>query len=76
MSHNLFDTVSTHMRTRHNADFIVTPEGRNYNYAQALDMTATLAATLVALSPCRSTRARKRSCSTWPAFVWAACICP
>ena len=49
MSHNLFDTVSTHMRTRHNADFIVTPEGRNYNYAQALDMTATLAATLVAL---------------------------
>jgi malonyl-CoA/methylmalonyl-CoA synthetase len=49
MSHNLFDNFSTRMRSRQNANFIVTPEGRNYTYAQALDMSATLAATLVSL---------------------------
>jgi malonyl-CoA/methylmalonyl-CoA synthetase len=49
MSHNLFETFSTRMRARQNANFIATPEGRNYTYAQALDMSATLAATLISL---------------------------
>lgn len=49
MSHNLFNTFSTRMRARHDANFIVTPEGRNYTYAQALDMSATLAGTLASL---------------------------
>lgn len=49
MSHNLFETFATRMRARQNANFITTPEGRNYTYAQALDMSATLAATLTSL---------------------------
>ncbi|MEH6355585.1 MAG: malonyl-CoA synthase [Marinobacter sp.] len=49
MSHNLFETFSTRMHARQNANFIATPEGRNYTYAQALDMSATLAATLISL---------------------------
>ena len=47
MSHNLFDTFSARMRAHHDAHFIVTPEGRNYIYAQALDLSATLASALI-----------------------------
>jgi malonyl-CoA/methylmalonyl-CoA synthetase len=49
MSHNLFNTFSTSMRARRDANFIVTPEARNYTYAQALDMSAKIAGALVAL---------------------------
>lgn len=49
MNHNLFDTFAQTMRARNDAAFIVTPEGRDYSYTAALDMSATLAGALVAL---------------------------
>jgi len=49
MSDNLFETFERRMLQGGDADFITTPEGPRYHYADALDTTAQLAAALVAL---------------------------
>ncbi|MFC3286001.1 malonate--CoA ligase [Litchfieldella rifensis] len=49
MNHNLFATLAERMRSRGNADFITTRDGRGYRYAQALETSARLAGALVAL---------------------------
>ncbi|MDX1636032.1 MAG: AMP-binding protein, partial [Marinobacter sp.] len=49
MNHNLFESFAKRMTERRQHDFIVTPEGRNYNYGEALEVTEQLAGALVEL---------------------------
>lgn len=49
MNHNLFETFARRMTDRAQHDFIVTPEGRNYTYGEALDASSRLAGALLAL---------------------------
>lgn len=49
MNHNLFDTFAAKMQARATANFIATPEGDEYSYADALAMTERLAGALKAL---------------------------
>lgn len=49
MNHNLFDTFAGKMRARGAANFITTPEGARYSYAEALARTEYIAGALKAL---------------------------
>ncbi|MDX1635816.1 MAG: malonyl-CoA synthase [Marinobacter sp.] len=49
MNHNLFESFAKRMTERRQHDFIVTPEGRNYSYGEALEVTEQLAGALVEL---------------------------
>ncbi|WP_404367085.1 malonyl-CoA synthase [Marinobacter sp.] len=49
MNHNLFESFARRMTERKEHDFIVTPEGRNYTYGEALEVTAQLAGALIEL---------------------------
>ncbi|WP_152206229.1 malonate--CoA ligase [Marinobacter changyiensis] len=49
MNHNLFETFARHMNARNQSAFIVTPEGRDFTYADALTISAQLAGALIAL---------------------------
>ena len=46
MNHNLFDTFATRMQARGTANFITTPEGSTYSYADALAKTERIAGAL------------------------------
>jgi malonyl-CoA/methylmalonyl-CoA synthetase len=56
MSHNLFETFAARMRSRGDADFITTREGRRYSYAEALAASARLAGALTELGVTRGDR--------------------
>ncbi len=46
MNHNLFHTFATRMQERGTANFITTPEGKTYSYADALTRTGRIAGAL------------------------------
>ncbi len=49
MNHNLFETFAQRMSARNQSPFIITPEGRDFTYADALAISARLAGALTAL---------------------------
>lgn len=49
MNNNLFETFARRMNARNQSAFIVTPEGRDFTYADALTISAQLAGALIAL---------------------------
>lgn len=49
MNHNLFEIFARRMSARNQSAFIVTPEGRDFTYADALATSAQLAGALIAL---------------------------
>ncbi len=49
MNHNLFETFAQHLNVRNQSSVIVTPEGRDFTYADAFTISARLAGALIAL---------------------------
>ncbi len=49
MNHNLFETFAGHLNARNQSSFMVTPEGRDFTYADAFTISAGLAGALIAL---------------------------